>query len=138
MRKIEYIAVHCTATPQHAKVESIQNYWKNNLKWKSPGYHKLIAADGTVHTLALDDKICNGVAGYNNVSLHVSYIGGVDAKGNAKDNRTPQQKAAMEKIVREWKRLYPKAVVQGHTDFPDVAKACPSFDAKAWAKEIGC
>jgi N-acetylmuramoyl-L-alanine amidase len=33
--------------------------------------------------------------------------------------------------------LYPNAVVQGHRDFPKVTKACPSFDAKAWAKANG-
>ena len=136
MRSISYIVIHCTATLQSAKVESIQNYWKNNLKWKSPGYHKIIEPNGTVHTLAPDAAVCNGVKGHNSHSLHVSYIGGVDAKGNAKDNRTPQQKAAMERVVREWKRQHPKAVVQGHRDFPGVAKACPSFDAIAWAKEV--
>jgi len=136
MREIKHIVIHCTATLQSAKVESIQKYWKSTLKWKSPGYHKVIAADGTVHTLAPDEQVCNGVAGYNSQSLHVSYIGGIDAKGNAKDNRTPQPKRAMEAVAREWKLQHPAAVVQGHRDFPGVAKACPSFDAIAWAKEV--
>jgi len=138
MRQIKHIVIHCTATAQHATVQAIQNYWKNNLKWKSPGYHKIIQPDGRVVTLAEDEAVCNGVAGHNAASLHVSYIGGIDAKGNAKDNRTPQQKAAMEQVVREWLGKHPGARVLGHRDFPGVAKACPSFDVKTWWESVSC
>jgi hypothetical protein len=61
---------------------------------------------------------------------------GVDAKGKAIDNRTPQQKAALLQVITEWKRLYPNAIIQGHHDFPKVKKACPSFNAKAEYKDI--
>lgn len=134
MRAIKFIAIHCTATPQNAKIANIQNYWKSQLGWKSPGYHKIIEPNGNVVTLAPDTAVCNGVAGYNSVALHVSYIGGVDAKNNPSDNRTEAQKIALLKVVADWKKLYPGAVVQGHKDFPGVKKACPSFDAKAWWK----
>jgi N-acetylmuramoyl-L-alanine amidase len=137
MRAVKYIVLHCTATAQTAKVSSIQNYWRNELKWKSPGYHKIIEANGNVVTLAPDSAVCNGVAGYNSVSLHVSYIGGIDAKGKATDNRTPEQIAAMIKIIAEWKKIYPGAVIQGHRDFPNVRKDCPSFDTKSWIKCAG-
>ncbi len=36
-RDIEYIAIHCSAG--YGTVESIKNFWKNILKWKSVGYH---------------------------------------------------------------------------------------------------
>ena len=136
MRQILYIAVHCSATPQTTTIASIQNYWRNTLKWRSMGYHVCIEANGKINRLAPDEAICNGVAGFNSVSLHVSYIGGVDAKGKAIDNRTPQQKAALLQVVTEWKRLYPNAIIQGHHDFPRVKKACPSFNAKAEYKDI--
>lgn len=132
MRNIKYIVVHCTATPQTAKVSSIQNYWKTQLGWKSPGYHKIIEPDGLVRTLAQDETICNGVAGFNSVALHVSYIGGVDAKGRGLDNRTEAQKLALLQVVADWKKKYPNAIVQGHRDFPNVHKECPSFNAKEW------
>jgi N-acetylmuramoyl-L-alanine amidase len=32
--------------------------------------------------------------------------------------------------------MFPNAIIQGHKDFPNVAKACPSFDAKAEYKNI--
>jgi N-acetylmuramoyl-L-alanine amidase len=61
----------------------------------------------------------------------VSYIGGVDSRGRAIDNRTEAQKTTLLRIVTEWKRQHPNAVIQGHRDFVGVRKACPSFNAKA-------
>ncbi|SFO32947.1 N-acetylmuramoyl-L-alanine amidase [Chitinophaga sp. YR627] len=130
MRKIDFIVIHCTATPQDTRPESIQHYWKEYLKWKSPGYHYLIEASGNVIQLATEDRICNGVAGYNANSIHVSYIGGVDADNRPSDNRTIAQKDAMRTLVTLLKQQYPQARIQGHRDFPFVKKACPSFDAR--------
>lgn len=124
--------MHCTATTQTTTVQSILNYWKKSLGWKNPGYHRLIEANGKVHTLLPDELISNGVAGYNSNSLHVSYIGGIDAKGKALDTRTPEQKAAILSILKEWKAKHPKAVIRGHRDFPNVKKSCPSFDVAGW------
>ena len=137
MREIKHIVIHCTATPQGAKVASIQRYWREVLKWKSPGYHVIIDKDGTVTRLAPDEAICNGVAGFNRNALHVSYIGGVDAKGKPIDNRTDAQKAALYFFVRGWAAKYPDAKIMGHCDFPKVAKACPCFDVREWCERVG-
>ena len=135
MRTIKFIVVHCTATPQTTTIQSIQNYWRNTLKWRSAGYHQIITPDGKITRLAPDSAICNGVAGHNSTSLHVSYIGGVNGS-KAVDNRTEAQKAALIQVLTEWKRLYPNAIIQGHRDFKGVAKACPSFDAKTEYKSL--
>jgi N-acetylmuramoyl-L-alanine amidase len=129
MRTITHIVVHCTATPQTTTVQSIQRYWRDNLKWRSPGYHFLIEANGTVHNLQPINLPSNGVAGHNANSIHVSYIGGVNGQ-RAVDNRTEAQKNALLTILRDLKKQFPNAIIQGHRDFPRVAKACPSFDAK--------
>jgi N-acetyl-anhydromuramyl-L-alanine amidase AmpD len=125
----------------------MQKYWKNNLKWSNPGYHYLIAYDGLINVLAEHDKICNGVAGHNKTSLHVSYIGGVE-NGKAKDTRSAEQLEAMISLLRDLKALYPKAKICGHRDFsPDqnkngkidgweYIKQCPSFDVATWLKTI--
>ena len=131
MREIKYLVVHCTATAQSATIAAIIRYWKEHLGWRSPGYHKIITPSGAVVTLAGDERVCNGVKGYNRESLHVSYIGGADG-----DNRTPEQKAALLQVLTDWKRTYPEAVIQGHRDFPKVAKACPSFDARLEYREL--
>jgi N-acetylmuramoyl-L-alanine amidase len=129
MRNIKYIVLHCTATPQSAKVESIQRYWRENLKWKQPGYHVMIKPDGEAVNLLPIDQVSNSVAGYNSVSINISYIGGVDAANKAVDNRTPAQKAAMLELVKQFKKQFPAAKVRGHRDFPNVHKSCPCFNA---------
>jgi N-acetylmuramoyl-L-alanine amidase len=124
MRKINYIVVHCTATPQNTTVDSIKNYWTNVLGWKSYGYHYLIDAKGIVYAITPEDKISNGVKGYNKNSIHVSYIG-----GKTKDDRTIEQKNRLISILTSLKNKYPNAKILGHRDFPNVNKACPQFDA---------
>jgi|688.fasta_scaffold351113_2 N-acetylmuramoyl-L-alanine amidase len=134
MRTIKYLVVHCTATPQTTNVESIQRHWRERLGWKANGYHKIVKANGEVITLAQDDAVCNGVAGFNSVSLHVSYIGGIDSRGNPLDNRTQGQKDAISQVLHAWKQKYPSAIIQGHRDFLKRGvnwKECPSFNAKA-------
>lgn len=135
MREIKYIVLHCTATPQTASTESIQKYWREVLGWKSPGYHYIIMPNGALIQLAKESEICNGVAGYNANSIHISYIGGVDGTAPV-DNRTAAQKAAQIKLLKTLKGKYPNAIIQGHRDFPNVKKACPSFDVKSWLKSV--
>jgi N-acetylmuramoyl-L-alanine amidase len=132
-RPIKYIAIHCTASQQTTSVMAIQRYWKDSLKWKSPGYHLLIEANGTIHRLMDFNGVANGVKGFNKESIHISYIGGITKEGKPIDNRTAAQKKAILlciKEVIEWsdnKCL----IIQGHRDFPNANKACPCFDAKA-------
>jgi len=130
MRKIEYIVIHCTASQPTATKKTILDYWKNVLKWKSVGYHRLIDANGIIHKLANYEQVTNGVKGYNHNSIHFSYIGGIDEKGKPKDTRTLKQKKSILYLIKEARKLYPNAIIQGHKDFKGVAKACPSFDAK--------
>ncbi|MEN5308735.1 N-acetylmuramoyl-L-alanine amidase [Chryseobacterium cucumeris] len=130
MRTINYIVVHCTATQPNAKIEDIKRYWKENLKWKSPGYHYMIKADGEIVNTLPIDQVSNGVAGWNSQIINISYIGGVDKNNQPKDTRTAEQKASILKLLKELKSKFPKAKIQGHRDFPNVHKACPSFDAK--------
>lgn len=134
MREIKHIVLHCTATPQNTTLASIQRYWKENLKWNSPGYHYLIEPSGLVHTLQPIERPTNGVAGHNANSIHISYIGGADASGKGIDNRTPKQVLSMLDLVVSLGARFPKAIILGHKDFPGVKKECPSFDVKQWLK----
>lgn len=136
MRKINNIVLHCTATPQNTTPESIQRHWREVNKWKKPGYHFLIKADGTILNLLPIEEISNGVAGHNSDSIHISYIGGIDKQGKAIDNRTDAQKTAQICLLKDLKQRFPNAVIKGHRDFPGVTKECPSFDAKAWVAEV--
>ena len=90
----------------------------------------------------------NGVQGYNSTSINVAYIGGIDSKGKAVDNRTDAQKASLIKLLKELRDRYPKAQILGHRDIsPDTnhngkidswerIKECPCFDAMIEYKGI--
>lgn len=147
MRAIKYIAVHCTAGSQHTTIKELQQEFRRK-GWKNPGYHYVVAADGTITQLLDEDKVSNGVKGYNNVLINVAYIGGIDAEGKLIDNRTDAQKASLVGLLGVLRKKYPTATIQGHRDFsPDrnhngriepseFIKACPCFDARAEYKDI--
>lgn len=147
MRKIEYIAVHCTAGSQNQTVGDLLSEFRRK-GWKNPGYHYIISPDGKITQLLDDSKVSNGVKGFNGITVNVAYIGGIDANGKATDNRTDAQKKALRQLLGMLKKKYPEAVIQGHRDFsPDVngngvvdtwerIKECPCFDAKEEYKSI--
>lgn len=132
-RAIKYIAIHCTATQPTATIAAILRYWKDHLGWKNPGYHLLIEPNGTINRLLPFDGIANGVRGFNNHTIHISYIGGITKEGKPVDNRTDKQKKAILDCIAEVKEWSDNKnlIIQGHRDFPNQNKACPCFDAKA-------
>lgn len=133
MRNVKYIVAHCTATQPEATIESIQRYWREVKGWKDvPGYHYLIKPDGEIVKLLDENKNSYGVYAHNSECISISYIGGIDRAGKAKDTRTKLQRRAMFNKIMELLERYPKAKAVGHRDFPGVAKACPSFDVKTW------
>lgn len=141
MREIKYIAVHCTASSQQTTIKELQQEFRRK-GWKNPGYHYVVAADGAIRQLLDEEKVSNGVKGFNSVSVNVAYIGGIDTAGKPIDNRTDEQKASLRSLLKLLHKKYPTAVIQGHRDFsPDLnhdgritsneyIKACPCFDAK--------
>ena len=147
MRNIEYIVVHCTAGSQKQTVGDIKKFWKS-LGWKNNGYHYLITTDGIINNITPIEQIANGVAGYNSKCIHVCYVGGIDRKGKAIDNRTDFQKASLLDILTELKSKFPKAKILGHRDFStdtnkngkidtwEYIKYCPCFDASEEYKNI--
>lgn len=136
MRAIDNIVIHCTATSQNTKVESILRYWRDALRWKNPGYHFIIEANGTVTQLLDIEKVSNGVKGHNYNSIHISYIGGIDGGGKAIDNRTKEQIIAMDALIKSFHSVYPLAKIKGHRDFEGVKKDCPSFEVSEYIKQL--
>jgi len=137
MRNIKYIAVHCTASSQKWGVNDLKMEFRRK-GWKNPGYHYVVTADGVIHQMLDEDKVSNGVRGYNTTTINVAYVGGVDMEDKLKpiDNRTEAQKKSLLSLLKLLRKRYPTAKIQGHRDFPKVAKACPCFDAKAEYKEL--
>lgn len=148
-RDIDYIVIHCTASSQKATVEGIQRYWREKLGWKDPGYHFIVDTEGKTTILQPIHKVANGVRGYNGRSIHISYIGGIDENGKAKDTRTVRQKEEMKCIIEDLLNILPnKPDILGHRDLsPDKngngiiephewLKECPSFNVREWIEEI--
>lgn len=143
MRKIKYIAVHCTAGSQKSTVNDLMAEFRKK-GWKAPGYHYVITADGKIHQLLDTEKVSNGVKGYNSVAVNIAYTGGMDGV----DNRTDEQKKSLVVLLKMLHKRYPDAVIQGHRDFStdrngngkieknEWIKKCPGFDAKTEYKGI--
>ena len=130
-RRIDWLVVHCSATKEGANFKAKDiNQWHKQKGWSQIGYNYVIDLDGTVEVGRDVDIVPAQVAGYNSHAIGICYVGGVDHQNKPKDTRTVQQKESLLKLLKNLKTLYPKAKIQGHRDFPKVAKACPSFDAK--------
>lgn len=151
MAKLKYLVLHCTATPEGREVSSndIRAWHTNPVSkggrgWKQVGYTDLIHLNGEIERLVDNNEdanvdpweITNGAKGYNSISRHVVYVGGVVADGKTtKDTRTKAQRVAMESYVKEFHRKHPNVRIIGHREV--AAKDCPSFDVQVWLKEIG-
>lgn len=153
MRKpLEYLVIHCTATPEGREVSSSEiRRWhtspvsQGGRGWKQVGYTDMIHLDGRVERLVPNNEdanvdpweITNGAKGYNAISRHVVYVGGVDANDvkKARDTRTRAQKEALKRYVLDFHRRFPQVRIIGHNEVAN--KACPSFDVGKWLKEIG-
>lgn len=136
----DYLVVHCAATKPSADIGAADiDRWHRKQGWACIGYHFVIRRDGTVEEGRELDVIGAHVSGHNENSVGICLAGGVSEKdvNVAENNFTPAQFASLKKLLADLRAKYPKAVIQGHRDFPGVAKACPSFDAKGWAKSQG-
>lgn len=136
MRKINEIIVHCTATAEGKDFKAADiDRWHKAKGWNGIGYHHVVDLDGTVEPGRPESEVGAHCLKHNKNSIGVVYVGGLASDGKTpKDTRTPQQKAALVKLLTELKRRYPNATIHGHRDF--AAKACPSFDATKEYKDI--
>ena len=140
MRKIERIFVHCTAGNQKQTLQQLKDEFIRK-GWKNPGYHYVVFPDGKLVQLLSEDKVSNGVQGYNSTSINIAYVGGIDKQGRPLDNRTQAQKDTLYALLMYLKQQYPKAHILGHRDIwgknsKNWKKYCPCFDAEEEYKEI--
>jgi N-acetyl-anhydromuramyl-L-alanine amidase AmpD len=138
--KIQFVTIHCTATPEgRANTAAEVTQWDIE-RFGQPSYHYVIELDGKVTKTLRHDQRGAHTGGHNTGNIGISYVGGTEslnAGGKPKDTRTPEQLRELEHTLRNVLMVCPHAVVRGHRDWPDVHKACPSFDVHNWLNEIG-
>ena len=150
-KPMRYLVIHCTATKAGREVTSEEiRRWhtapksKGGRGWKQVGYTDLFHLDGSVERLVGNNEdaqvdpweITHGAAGYNSISRHIVYAGGLDAQGNPADTRTEAQKTALKRYVQDFNRRFPAIRIVGHHQL-NPGKACPSFDVRAWLSSFG-
>ena len=64
---------------------------------------------------------------HNAHSIGVCYEGGLNARGQPEDTRTPEQKSALRALLKDLHRRYPQALIVGHHDL-NPHKACPCIE----------
>ncbi|RJF92980.1 N-acetylmuramoyl-L-alanine amidase [Sphingomonas cavernae] len=134
--KIHSLTIHCAATPEGRDVKAATISKWDQEKFGQTSYHHVVELDGTAVRTLSDDQRGAHTGGANTGNIGICYVGGVDAKMNAKDTRTAAQRATLARLVREYRERYPGIIVRGHRDWPGVKKACPSFDVAAWLKSV--
>jgi len=132
---VEVLAVHASATPPSMDigVDEIRR-WHLKRGWLDVGYHYVIRRDGTLEEgRALDTRGAH-VAHHNHRSIGICLVGGVTEESVevAEANFTFAQYKTLKSLLDYLKDHFPNATIQGHRDFPNVAKECPSFNVQAF------
>ncbi|QSI31454.1 lysozyme [Variovorax sp. RKNM96] len=135
---VRFLVIHCSATPPTANIGAKDiDRWHRDKGWLCIGYHHVIRRDGTVEAGRPMDQPGAHVEGHNAESIGICLVGGVDANLKPENNFTMAQMQALIDLLKRLRPTYPIATIQGHRDFPGVAKACPSFAARDWAANLG-
>ena len=147
MRNIDSIIVHCSATKAGLDFTATDiDRWHRERGFNGIGYHYVIRLDGKLEKgrdVALAGAHCKG---WNEQSIGICYIGGLDENGRPADTRTNVQKRVLYQIIMDLQREYNILQVLGHRDTsPDLngdgviepyeyVKACPCFDVKEFLR----
>ena len=149
MRVIKDIVVHCTATKEEKFFDAKDiDRWHRARGFREIGYHYVILLDGTIEVGRSENEIGAHVKGFNRNSIGITYVGGLDNKGKAKDTRTLEQKKSLIKLLTDLRKRYPNSKISGHRDFSkdlngngviekfEYMKECPCFNAIEEYKDL--
>ena len=143
MRPISSIVVHCSATIEGVDFDT--DYIREmhiDRGFREVGYHYVIRLDGTIEKGRSVEEAGAHAKGFNDFSIGVCYIGGLNAERKPKDTRTVAQYHSLRRCIEMLKIRFGDVPVMGHRDLsPDVnhdgqitpdefMKQCPCFDCK--------
>jgi len=145
MRHIDEIAVHCAATrpewwkdkPAQKKVNEIKRWHvlpkPDGNGWSDIGYHFVLDRDGTEVKGRPVSRAGAHILGHNANTIGVCLIGGhgAAATDSFEDHFTPEQDAALRRLIKDLKEKYPTIKkVSGHNEYAN--KGCPGFNVPEW------
>ena len=130
MRRITLIVIHCSAVKpdQQSSAAQIDSWHRQRGFHLGIGYHYVIRRDGTLEMGRPEYMVGAHCKNHNQHSIGVCYEGGLNARGDPADTRTPQQRETLRQLINELRERYPKAIVVGHHNLNPL-KACPCFDS---------
>ena len=130
--RTDYIVIHCAATPPNMDIGAKEiREWHKTRGWADIGYHDVIRRDGKLEFGREENATGAHVRGYNDRSVGICLVGGVNADNTPENNFTDEQFKTLRRSIRFYKALFPEASIVGHNEL-DSGKACPSFDVQAW------
>ena len=100
------------------------------------------AARRAITTISGATALCSGPAlrncGHNKHSVGICYEGGLDAMGNPKDTRTPEQRSALRLLVPQLLKQFRNARVCGHRDLRPDLDGDGTVQPREWVKQCSC
>lgn len=140
MRKVNLIVVHCSATRETDSftVEDLRKLHVDVSGWRDIGYHFYYTRDGVEHICRPIEHPGAHVKGHNRTSVGLSYEGGLDVNGKAKDTRTKAQKISMAERVDSLRCDFGDIPVVGHRDLSPDKNGDGTIEANERLKECPC
>lgn len=149
--KLKYLFIHCTASTPKASIGFTSDTLKHlhtspvskgGRGWRQVGYCRLVLLDGRICYFVEDDadgwvdsgEITNGAAGFNSISKHICYVGGVDEKGKSKNTLSTVQESSLIHVIKEILLESPDVQILGHNQVAN--KSCPSFSVIKWLEKL--
>lgn len=143
MRNIDHFIIHCSATPADRDISALDiDQWHRAKGWFGCGYHFIIKRDGTLESQASGSR-CRPLekagahvgdcgSGWNNRSIGICLIGGVNKKLQPEDNFTEEQFTTLTDLLQTLDDMFKDCTILGHGSLIEQTngspKACPSFD----------
>ena len=139
-REISHIVIHCSATIEgHYYTAKDIHQWHLDRGWSGIGYHYVIGLAGDIKIGRDINENGAHVYGHNTNTIGICMIGGLGKDTEPKeDSFTKDEYMVLDDMLRKLMCMYPTAMILGHRDFPDVAKACPCMDVDDFIKGMEC
>jgi N-acetylmuramoyl-L-alanine amidase len=139
LEDIHSIVVHCSATKEGQWVDAHDiDRWHRARGWAGIGYHRVILLDGTSEQGRAYTRRGAHVAGNNTNTIGICMIGGLDARGKAKDTFSEAQYATLYKEIMHIRQYCTITSIKGHRDYSPDLNMDGLITRNEWIKECPC